>query len=135
MSIEEILKNSKVIAVIGCSRNPEKDAHKVPKYLKESGYKIIPVNPFAEEILGERVYKDITEIEEKIDVVDIFRPSEEVSGIMEKILKMPNKPKVIWMQKGIINEQAAELARENGIEVVMDKCVMIEHKRIKRNNP
>ncbi|MEW6294713.1 MAG: CoA-binding protein [Candidatus Diapherotrites archaeon] len=126
--IIEILKESKAIAVVGCSRDPEKDAHKVPKYLKEHGYKIVPVNPFADEILGERVYKTISEIKEPIDIIDIFRPSAECFQIVKEALEL--KPKVIWMQLEIKNMEAARLAEGSGIKVIMDKCIMIEHKRL-----
>jgi predicted CoA-binding protein len=125
--LKEILKSSKTIAVVGCSRDPEKDAHKVPKYLKERGYKIIPVNPFAEEILGEKAYKNLSEIKEKVDIVDIFRPSEECLEIVKEAVKL--KPKVIWMQLGIENKEAEKLAKENKIKVVMNKCIMKEYQR------
>ena len=125
--LKEILKSSKTIAVVGCSRDPEKDAYKVPKYLKEKGYKIIPINPFAEEILGEKVYKNLSEIKEEVDIVDIFRPSEECLGIVKEAIKL--KPKVIWMQLGIENKEAEKLAKENKIKVVMNKCIMREHQR------
>jgi predicted CoA-binding protein len=126
--LKEILKSSKTIAVVGCSRDPEKEAHKVPKYLKEKGYKIIPVNPFAGEILGEKVYKNLSEIKEAVDIVDIFRPSEECLGIVKEAIKL--KPKVIWMQLGIENKEAEKLAEENKIKVVMNKCIMKEHQKL-----
>jgi predicted CoA-binding protein len=125
--LKEILRSSKTIAVVGCSRDPEKDAHKVPKYLKEKGYKIIPVNPFAEEILGEKAYKNLSEIKEEVDIVDIFRPSEECLEIVKEAVKL--KPKVIWMQLGIENKEAEKLAKENKIKVVMNKCIMKEYQR------
>jgi predicted CoA-binding protein len=130
--LKEILRSSKTIAVVGCSRDPEKDAYKVPKYLKEKGYKIIPVNPFAEEILGEKVYKNLSEIKEEVDIVDIFRPSEECLGIVKEAIKL--KPKVIWMQLGIENKEAEKLAKENKIKVVMNKCIMREHQRLFETN-
>jgi predicted CoA-binding protein len=125
--LKEILRSSKTIAVVGCSRDPEKEAHKVPKYLKEKGYKIIPVNPFAEEILGEKAYKNLSEIKEKVDIVDIFRPSDECLEIVKEAVKL--KPKVIWMQLGIENREAEKLAKENKIKVVMNKCIMREYQR------
>jgi predicted CoA-binding protein len=125
--LKEILRSSKTIAVVGCLRDPEKDAYKVPKYLKEKGYKIIPINPFAEEILGEKVYKNLSEIKEEVDIVDIFRPSEECLEIVKEAIKL--KPKVIWMQLGIENKEAEKLAKENKIKVVMNKCIMREHQR------
>ena len=123
-----ILKESKIIAVVGCSRDPEKEAHRIPKYLKEHGYRIIPVNPFADKILGERVYKRLSDIKEPVDVIDVFRPSEECLDVVKEAIKI--KPKVIWMQLGIKNKEAAELAKKNGIKVVMDRCMMVEHRRM-----
>ena len=128
IKIREILQKFKTIAVVGCSRDPEKDAHKVPKYLKEHGYKIIPVNQSAEEILGERAYKTLSETKEPVDIVDVFRPSEECLDVVKEAVKI--NPKVIWMQLGIKNEEAAKLAEKNGIKVIMDRCIMIEHKRL-----
>ena len=127
--IGKILIESKTIAVVGCSRDPEKDAHRVPKYLKEQGYKIIPVNPFADEILGEKVYKNVSEIKEPVDIVEIFRPSEDCLQVVKEAIKI--KPKIIWMQLGIKNEEAAEFAEENGIKVVMDRCMMKEHQKLR----
>lgn len=126
--IRGVLQEYKTIVVVGCSRDPEKDAHKVPKYLKEHGYKIIPINPFADKILGERVYKTFSEIKEPIDIIDIFRPSEECLQVVKEAIKL--KPKVIWMQLGIKNTEAAKLAERSGIEVILDKCIMMEHKRL-----
>lgn len=110
------------------SRNPEKDAHKVPKYMMEHGYEVIPVNPFADKILGLKCYKSLTEIKKKIDIVDIFRPSEDVEPIVKEAIKI--KPKVIWMQKGIVNNRAAEIARKAGLKVVIDRCIMVEHRKL-----
>ena len=123
-----ILENSKTIAVIGCSSSPEKAAHRIPKYMKENGYKMIPINPNSHEILGEKCYKSILDIKEKVDIVNIFRPSEECLDVVEEAIKI--KPKAIWMQTGIINEDANRLAEKNGIKVVMDKCMMVEHRRL-----
>ena len=123
-----ILENSKTIAVIGCSSNPEKAAHRIPKYMKENGYKMIPINPNSHEILGEKCYKSILDIKEKVDIVNIFRPSEECLDVVEEAIKI--KPKAIWMQTGIINEDANRLAEKNGIKAVMDKCMMVENRRL-----
>lgn len=124
--IKRALQECRTVAVVGCSRDPGKDAHKVPKYLKEQGYRIIPVNPSADEILGQRCYPSLEEIEERIDIVDVFRPSAEVYKIVQEAIGL--KPKVIWMQLGIVNEEAAKLAERNGIDVVMDRCMMAEHR-------
>ena len=124
----EVLRESMTIAVVGCSRYPRKAAYRVPKYLKEQGYKIIPVNPFAEEILGERVYKTLSEIKEPIDIIDVFRPRVECLQVVKEAIEL--KPEVIWMQLGIKNVEAAQLAEKYGIKVIMNKCILIEHKRL-----
>ena len=119
------LKN---IAVVGMSKNPEKAAHYVPKYLAEKGYNIMPVNPSADKILDKKCYHDISEVPIPIDIVDIFRPSEEVLPVVkEAVLK---HPKVIWLQEGIHNQEAEELARKGGIEVVFNRCMLAEHQRL-----
>ncbi len=135
--IEEILAKYKTIAVVGLSREPEKDSYRVSAYLKKNGFCIIPVNPFADEILGEKSYKSLfnipPEIQKTIEVVDIFRPSKDVPLIVEQAIKlkaMHGKPHVVWMQLGIVSEEAAELAKKAGLIVVMNKCMMIEHLRL-----
>ncbi len=130
--IKSVLKTCRTVAVGGLSRNPAKDSHRVAKYLQSVGYHIIPVNPFADEILGEKCYKNLLDIPETI-VVDIFRPSEDVPPIVEEAIKLKNKlgtPKVIWLQLGIVNEKAARRAREAGFTVVMNRCMMVEHRRL-----
>ena len=126
--IKKILESCKTIAVVGCSSNPEKAANRIPKYMKEHGYKIIPVNPNSENILNEKTYKSLSEIKENVDIVNIFRPSEECLEVVREAIRL--KPKVIWMQLVIINEEAKKLAEKNGIKAVMDKCLMVEHKRL-----
>ncbi len=135
--IKYILKNFRTVAVVGLSKDHTKDSHKVAKYLKAKGYRIIPINPFAIEILEEKCYKDLLDIPEEvqkaIDVVCIFRPSEDVPSIIRQAIRLNERYgnlRVIWMQLGIMNEEAAELARNAGLIVVMDKCIMIEHKRL-----
>jgi len=141
--IDEKLKSAlgyKTIAVVGLSKDANKDSYKVAEYLKANGYSIIPVNPFADEILGERCYKSLLDIPEEIqgtiEVVDIFRPSQEIPPIVEQAVQLRQKhgkPHLIWMQLGIVNNHAAERAKEAGLEAVMDRCMMTEHKRLKRN--
>ena len=135
--ITEILKKYKVIAVVGLSKEPEKDSHIVSAYLKQHGYRIIPVNPFAEKVLGEKSYPSLleipSEIQKTIEIVDIFRPAKDVPPIVEQVIKLKQvygKPFVVWMQLGIVNEAAAEAARRAGLIVVMDKCLMVEHHRL-----
>ena len=135
--IKEILTKYKTVAVVGLSREPDKDSHRVSAYLKQHGFDIIPVNPFADEILGEKSYKSLLdippEIQKTIEIVDVFRPSKDVPPIVEQAIKLKaayGKPNVVWMQLGIVNEQAAEAARQAGLTVVMDKCMMVEHRRL-----
>ena len=118
----------KKIAVIGMSRHPAKAAHFVPKYLSEQGFDITPVNPTANEILGKKCYPDISSVQDPIDIVDIFRPSEQVLPVVQNAIK--KKPKVIWLQEGIHNEEAENLAREHGIDVVFNRCMLAEHQRL-----
>ena len=132
--IKEILEKYRVIAVVGLSQDPGKDSHKVSAYLKQHGYRIIPVNPYAKEVLGEKSYSSLleipSEVKKNIEIVDIFRPAEEVLLIVEQAIKLKalnGKPFVIWMQLGIVNEASAEKARRAGLIVVMDKCMMVEH--------
>ena len=118
----------KKVAVIGMSRSKSKAAHFVPKYLLENGFDIIPINPNSDEILTKKCYKEITEVEGNIDIVDIFRPSEDVLPFVRDAIK--KNPKVIWLQEGIHNEEAENLAREHGIDVVFNRCMLAEHQRL-----
>jgi hypothetical protein len=125
--IRKILSLSKV-TVIGMSKNLSKAAHYVPKYLSDNGYEITPVNPTTDEILGKKCYSSISEISEPIDIVDIFRPSEDVLPFVKDAIK--KKPKVIWLQEGIHNPEAEELAKREGIDVVFNRCMLAEHQRL-----
>jgi hypothetical protein len=127
MKEKEILEKYNIVAVVGCSTTPEKPAHYVPKYLKEQGYKIIPVNPFAEEILGERAYPSLLDVPGEVEIVEVFRPADEAPEIVKQAVK--KGAKAIWLQEGIVSKEAAELARNAGIEFVMDRCMMLEHKK------
>jgi uncharacterized protein len=121
------LKN---IAVVGMSKNEEKAAHYVPKYLIEHGYNVIPVNPTTTEVLGRKAYPTIADVPETIDIVDVFRRSEDVPTVIDDAIKKKDQIKVIWMQSGIYNEEAERKAKENGIDVVYNRCMMAEHKRL-----
>jgi len=118
----------KKVAVIGMSRTESKAAHFVPKYLSENGFDIIPINPNSNEILNKKCYKEITEVDGEIDIVDVFRPSEDVLPFVKEAIK--KNPKVIWLQEGIHNEEAENLAREHGIDVVFNRCMLAEHQRL-----
>jgi predicted CoA-binding protein len=121
------LKN---IAVVGMSRNEEKAGHFVPKYLIEHGFNVIPVNPTVSEVLGRRSYSTVSDIPDKVDVVDIFRKSEDVPPIVDDVINKKDQIKVIWMQEGIYNEEAEKKAIENGLDVVFNRCMMAEHRRL-----
>ena len=122
------LKN---IAVVGVSKNEEKPSHQVPKYLIEHGYNVIPVNPTVTEVLGRKSYPSIADIQERIDIVDVFRKSEDVPAVVDDALKKKKDGiKVLWMQLGIYNEDAEKKAKENGIDVVYNRCMMEEHERL-----
>jgi len=135
--IKSILESYRTIAVVGLSRDPDKASYRVAKYLQSVGYRIIPVNPFVDQVLGEKSYRSLLDVPEAIEVVDIFRPAEDVPRIVEEAIQLKNRvvsPKVIWMQLGIVNEEAARRAKEAGFTVVMDRCMMMEHKRLSREN-
>jgi len=125
--IRDILLLSKV-AVIGMSKNSSKAAHYVPKYLSEHGFDIIPVNPTTDEILTKKCYSTISEIHEPVDIIEIFRPSDDVLPFVQDAIK--KKPKVIWLQEGIHNLEAEKLARNEGIDVVFNRCMLAEHQRL-----
>jgi predicted CoA-binding protein len=129
---EEILKilSLKKVTVVGMSQNPGKAAHGVPRYLSENGYDITPVNPNADEILGKKCVDEISQVQEEIDIVDVFRPSDQVLPIVKEAIK--KNPKVIWLQEGIHNQEAEELARDAGIKVVFNRCMLAEHQRLCR---
>src|SRR4030042_5081004 len=129
MSIEkEILNSNRVVAVVGLSPKPDRPSYRVASYLKKQGYRIIPVNPSVREILGKACYPDLNSIPEPVDVVDIFRRAEEVPAIVEEAIKIGAK--VVWMQEGVINEEAATRARGAGLLVVMDRCILKKHQKL-----
>ena len=135
--INEILKKYRVIAVVGLSSDSEKDSYRVSAYLQEEGYRIIPVNPFVDEVLGEKSYPSLmeipSEIQKTIEIVNIFRKPKDVPPIVEHAIKLKQlfgKLFVVWMQLGIVNERSAQEARRAGLVVVMDKCLMVEHLRL-----
>jgi len=125
--IKEILKKNKVVAVVGLSPKPERDSHKVAKYLQDHGYRIVPVRPKAKEILGEQAYASLKDIPFPVEVVDIFRKVDAIPGIVDEAIDIGAK--VVWMQLGLAENQSAQKAREAGLQVVMNKCLKIEHNR------
>jgi len=129
-ALEEILKNCKTVAIVGISPKNDRPSHRVAAFLQSKGYRILPVRPDEESILGERVYRCLSEIpkEIEIDIVDIFRKSEEVPPIVEEAIQ--RNAKVIWMQEGVIHPEAAQRAEKAGLRVVMDRCMKKEHQRL-----
>ncbi|MCC5811437.1 MAG: CoA-binding protein [Ectothiorhodospiraceae bacterium] len=127
-TLRRILADCRTIAVVGLSANWHRPSYFAAKYMQDHGYRIIPVNPAYEEVLGERCYPDLKSIPEPVDMVDIFRRAEQVPPIVDDAIAIGAK--VVWMQLGVINEEAAARAREAGLEVVVDRCVKIEHGRL-----
>ena len=123
-----ILEQAKVLAVVGLSRRESRPGYYVPAYMHAAGYRIIPVNPYLEEALGEKAYPDLVSIPEPVDMVVIFRRSEDVPPVVDEAIEI--SAKVVWMQLGIINEEAAAKATAAGLQVVMNSCIKIDHQRL-----
>jgi len=124
--IADLLRRSKTIAVVGLSDNPLRPSHGVSAYMQSHGYRIIPVNPRIAESLGEKAYASLLDVPEKIDIVNLFRRPEFVPDVVDQAIQL--KVPVIWMQEDVIHEKATEKARQAGIFVVMDRCILQEHK-------
>lgn len=127
----------KTVAVVGLSKDPSRPSNDVARYLKSHGYRIVPVNPTVSEVLGEKSFKSLLDLPEdlkrEIDIVDIFRRAEDVPRIVVEAIQLHNefdRPKAVWMQLGIVNEEAADKARRAGLDVVMDRCMKVEHARL-----
>jgi uncharacterized protein len=127
--LRRIYEDTKTIAVVGASEDPRKPSHSIPRYLQQEGFRIIPVNPKGGEILGEKVFASLQEIEEPIDVVDVFRPSEETPDIARSAVRAGGK--VLWLQEGIESEEAERIASEAGLKVVMNRCMGATHRQLK----
>ena len=125
--IRQIL-SLKNVAVVGMSKNADKAAHYVPKYLLAQGYNVMPVNPTADKILEKKCFSSLQDVDQSIDVVDVFRPSDQVIPVVQDAIK--KKPKVIWLQEGIHNAEAEDMARKAGIKIVFNRCMLAEHQRL-----
>lgn len=123
----EILEQARTIAVVGCSNKPDRTSYMIAEAMQRAGYRIIPVNPViaGQTVLGETVVASLEDIQEPVDIVDVFRKSEDVMPVAEQAARI--KPKVFWLQQGIVNEEAAELLQPLGVEVVMDRCIKVDH--------
>jgi predicted CoA-binding protein len=128
MTIPELLKTSRTIAVVGLSSKRFRPSHGVAEYMQRNGYRIIPVNPFEQTVLGEKCYPDLQSIPEPVDIVDIFRRAEFVPEVVEAAITIGAR--AIWMQEGVVHEESAARARAAGLEVVMDRCILKDHRRI-----
>jgi uncharacterized protein len=126
--VAEVLQGANTVAIVGISEKPDRDSHKVAKYLKDHGYKIIPVNPRLKEVLGEPCYPDLKSVPMHIDIVDIFRSTDAIPGIVDDAIAVGAGS--VWMQLGLIHNEAAEKARKAGLQVVMNRCTKIEHARL-----
>lgn len=126
--IRRILTSAKTIAVVGLSPKPERPSHGIALYLKDAGYRVIGVNPGIKDFMGEPVYASLADIPEPVDVVDIFRAADAVPAIVDEAIE--KKAKAIWMQSGIVHNEAAKKAEAAGLQVVMNKCIMVEHSRL-----
>lgn len=125
--IGELLSRTKTIAVVGLSSNPMRASNGVSQYIQSRGYRIIPINPNEQIVLGERAYASLSDVPEKIDLVDVFRRSEHVPEIVDEVIRL--RIPALWLQEGVIHEAAAKRAREAGITVVMDRCILKEHRK------
>ena len=127
-AIRAVLATPQTVAVVGCSPNPERDSHRIAKLLQSRGHRVIPVNPGHRSILGESCYASLRDIPERVDMVDIFRRSEEIAPIVDEAIEVGAR--IVWMQLGVIDERAAAVAQDAGLTVVMDRCPAIEYRRL-----
>ena len=128
MTIPELLKTSRTIAVVGLSSKRFRPSYGVAQYMQRNGYRIIPVNPFETALLGEKCYPDLDGIPDRVDIVDIFRRADFVPEIVEGAIRIGAR--AVWMQEGVVHEEAAKKARAAGLEVVMDRCILKDHRRM-----
>jgi predicted CoA-binding protein len=127
------LLDLQTVAVVGCSTTPGKAAHEIPAYLQRQGYDIVPVNPFADEILGERAYDSLVDVEQSVDLVNVFRPSEAVPDVVDDVLTRHEERadvQAVWLQLGISHDEAVARAEDAGLRVVQDRCMKVEHRRL-----
>jgi len=131
--ITQVLQTNKTVAVYGMSKNPEKPSYHVPEFLLEKGYNVIPLNPGADEILGQKCYKKLADVEGQIEILDVFRPSADIAGVVQEAVerkKARGDIKVIWVQEGITSPEGKKLAEESGFDYIEDRCMLKEHKRL-----
>ena len=127
-AMRQILETGKTVAVVGLSDKPDRESHRVAKYLQDHGYRIIPVNPTVSEVLGEKSYASVTDIPGQVDIVDVFRKPEAVLTVAQEAIDAGAG--TLWLQLGVVNQEAAEKAEAAGLQVVMDRCMKVEHGRL-----
>jgi uncharacterized protein len=132
-SPKEILERTNVIAVVGASRHPDKEAHIVPAEMQAAGFRIIPVNPYADELFGEPVYRRLEDVPELVDLVDVFRPSDQTPEVVRSAVKIGAR--AVWLQLGIVSEESRRIAREAGLDYVEDLCLAVERRRLGITKP
>lgn len=129
-SLRQLMQRVRRIAVVGLSPKPQRDSHRVAFYLQEHGYEIVPVYPSEDEILGQRVYRRVQDVPGGVDLVNVFRRSEELLAVTADVLASPRLPQAIWFQQDCIDDEAALAAAEAGLEVIMDRCLMVDHAQL-----
>jgi predicted CoA-binding protein len=132
-TVRRLLRQSRTIAVVGLSGDPEKPSWQVARYLQDQGYRIIPVNPRLAEVLGEKAYPDLRSVPEPIDLIDVFRPAADCPAIAEQAVAI--RARGLWLQAGIVSDEAAAIARRAGLPVVMDRCTLVEHRHLAASAP
>ena len=128
--IADLLETARSIAVVGVKDHPSEDAFKVPLYMQQAGYRILPVNPKHTSVLGERCCSNLSEVDQEIDIVNLFRASEHIPAHIDEILALDPAPRAVWMQLGIHHGPSAQRLREAGIDVIQDRCIMVDHRRL-----
>ena len=129
-AIAKLLESAQTIAVVGIKSEPQADAFRVPEYMQKAGYRIIPINPKLESVLAEDCHSNLSEIDQAIDIVNLFRASEHIPAHVDEILALDRKPTAVWMQLGIHHGASAQRLREAGIDVIQDRCIMVDHRRL-----
>jgi uncharacterized protein len=128
--LADVLREAKTVAVVGLSDDPHRVSYEVGSYLQSQGYELVPINPTIQETLGRKAHASLREVEGPVDIVDVFRRNEAVPAIIDDVLEMNPKPKMVWLQKGIVNDEAMERLRDAGILGVQDACLKVEHSRL-----
>lgn len=128
--IKELLQSIRTIAVVGIKDQPGEDAFRVPHYMQDAGYRILPVNPKLDSVLGETCVANLSQVDEPVEIVNLFRASENIAAHVDEILALDPRPKAVWMQLGIHHGPSAQRLREAGIRVVQDRCIMVDHRRL-----